>query len=81
VVVGWSVGGHIALEAAPAMPAVPGFVIFGTPPVRSAAALSRGFLPIPASGVGFAEVVSEDAARSFAACFTSPGSTLPLEPA
>jgi pimeloyl-ACP methyl ester carboxylesterase len=79
VVVGWSLGGHIALEAAPAMPAVSGFVIFGTPPVRSASQLSQGFLPIPATGVGFTEVVSEDAARSFAACFTAPGSTLPLD--
>jgi len=79
VVVGWSLGGHIALEAAPAMPAVPGFVIFGTPPVRSAEQLSQGFLPIPATGVGFTDAVSEDAARSFAACFTAPGSTLPLD--
>lgn len=79
VVVGWSLGGHIALEAAPAMPAVPGFVIFGTPPVRSADQLSQGFLPIPATGVGFTEVISADAARSFAACFTAPGSTLPLD--
>jgi len=36
VVVGWSLGGHIALEAAPAMPAAAGFVIFGTPPVAAA---------------------------------------------
>ena len=79
VVVGWSLGGHIALEAAPAMLAVPGFVIFGTPPVRSADQLSQAFLPTPAMGVGFTEVLSEDAARSFAACFTAPGSTLPLD--
>jgi pimeloyl-ACP methyl ester carboxylesterase len=79
VVVGWSLGGHIALEAAPAMPAVPGFVIFGTPPVRSADQLSQAFLPTPAMGVGFTEVISEDAARSLAAVFTAPGSTLPLD--
>lgn len=79
VVVGWSLGGHIALEAASAMPAVPGFVIFGTPPVRFTDQLSQGFLPIPATGVGFTEVVSEEAARSFAACFTAPGSTLSLD--
>ena len=39
--VGWSLGGHVALEMAPDLPRARGFVIFGTPPiasVRSAAA-------------------------------------------
>jgi Alpha/beta hydrolase family len=53
VVIGWSLGGHIALEAAPAMPAAAGFVIFGTPPVASADQLARRYcryLPwVPAS--------------------------------
>jgi pimeloyl-ACP methyl ester carboxylesterase len=79
LLVGWSLGGHVVLEAAPAMPAVPGFVIFGTPPVGSADQLGRALLPNPALGVGFAEVVSEDAARSFAARFTERGSTLSLD--
>ena len=30
VIVGWSLGGHIALEAAPAMPEAAGYVVFGT---------------------------------------------------
>jgi pimeloyl-ACP methyl ester carboxylesterase len=29
-VVGWSLGGHIALEAAPGLPTVAGYVVFGT---------------------------------------------------
>ncbi len=78
VLVGWSLGGQVVLEAAPAIPAA-GFVIFGTPPVGSVDQLGQALLPNPATGVGFAEVVSEDAARSFAACFTAPGSTLPLD--
>jgi dienelactone hydrolase len=44
VVVGWSLGGHIALEAAPAMPAPAGYVVFGTPPVASAAQMGEAFL-------------------------------------
>ena len=79
VVVGWSMGGNIALEAAPAMPSVPGFVIFGTPLVRSADQLSQALLPIPATGVGFKQDVSEAEAGSLAACFTAPASTLPLD--
>ena len=53
VVVGWSLGGHIALEAAPAMPEAAGFVIFGTPPVASPAQFAEAFLPNPAMNVGF----------------------------
>lgn len=79
VIVGWSLGGHIALEAAPAMPDATGFVIFGTPPVASAAQISEAFLPNPAFGYGFAPALSEDEARTFAAVFTAPGSTLPLD--
>jgi pimeloyl-ACP methyl ester carboxylesterase len=79
VVVGWSLGGHIALEAAPAMPAAAGFVIFGTPPVAAADQMSQAFLPNPAMNVAFTADVSEPEARAFATSFTAPGSTLPLE--
>jgi pimeloyl-ACP methyl ester carboxylesterase len=80
VVVGWSLGGHIVLEAAADLPAAVGYVIFGTPPVSSAAQMAEAFLPNPAMNVGFAAVVSEEEARTFAASFTAPGSILPLEP-
>ncbi len=79
VVVGWSLGGHIALEAAAAMPDAAGFVIFGTPPVASAVQLSEAFLPNPAMNVGFAASVSRDEATAYAASFTAPGSTLALD--
>ena len=80
VFVGWSLGGHIALEAAPAMPAAAGFAIFGTPPVASAEQMAEAFLPNPAMNVGFTAVVSSDEARSFAASFVAPGSALSLDP-
>jgi pimeloyl-ACP methyl ester carboxylesterase len=79
VIVGWSLGGHIALEAAPHLPAAAGYVIFGTPPIASAAQMAEAFLPNPAMNVGYAAVVSEEEARVFAASFTAPGSTLPLQ--
>jgi pimeloyl-ACP methyl ester carboxylesterase len=77
VVVGWSLGGHIALEAAPALPEAAGFVIFGTPPVGSAAQLAEAFLPNPAMNVGFTASVTEAEATLYAASFTAPGSALP----
>lgn len=77
VVVGWSLGGHIALEAAPAMPDAAGFVIFGTPPVASPAQLADAFLPNPAMNVGFTASVTEAEATAYAASFTAPGSAVP----
>ncbi len=79
LVVGWSLGGHIALEAAPAMPHAAGFAIFGTPPVSSAGQMAIAFLPNPAMNVGFSAEVSPQDARAYAASFTAPGSALPLD--
>ena len=79
VIVGWSLGGHIALEAAASLPAAAGYVVFGTPPVSSAAQMPEAFLPNPAMNVGFTAAVSPEEARTYAASFTAPGSTLPLD--
>lgn len=79
VFVGWSLGGHIVIEAAPLLPDAAGFVIFGTPPVGSAAQLSEAFLPNPALNVGFTASVSPDDAADYAASFVAPGSPLPLD--
>ena len=40
--VGWSLGGHIALEMAPDLPKARGFLIFGAPPINSAGVDARG---------------------------------------
>jgi pimeloyl-ACP methyl ester carboxylesterase len=79
VIVGWSLGGHIALEAAPGLPDVAGYVVYGAPPVSSAAQMAEAFLPNPAMNVGFTAAVSPEEARTYAASFTAPGSTLPLD--
>jgi pimeloyl-ACP methyl ester carboxylesterase len=76
VVVGWSLGGQIALETAPLLPDASGFVIFGAPPVASAAQLPEAFLPNPAMNVGFNADVSGAEAAAYAAAFTAPGSAL-----
>jgi pimeloyl-ACP methyl ester carboxylesterase len=79
VMVGWSLGGHVVLEAAPALPAAAGFVLFGTPPVASAASLAEGFLPNPAMNIGFSADVSPQEAAAYAASSLAPESTIPTD--
>lgn len=76
VLVGWSLGGQVVLEAAPQLPDAAGFVIFGAPPVTSPQQMAEAFLPNPALGALFSEQVSESAARLAAASFLAPGSSL-----
>jgi pimeloyl-ACP methyl ester carboxylesterase len=79
VVVGWSLGGHIAIEAAPNLSGAAGFVVFGTPPVGDAAQLGEAFLANPAVNIGYAAEVDKAAAQSYATSFLAPGSTLPID--
>ena len=50
VVVGHSLGGHLALGALPQLPQVRGLLLSGTPPVGSAADLGAAFRPDPRMG-------------------------------
>jgi pimeloyl-ACP methyl ester carboxylesterase len=79
VFVGWSLGGHVVLEAAPSLPQAAGFVIFGTPPVAGPADMATAFLPNPVMGIGFTADVSPEDARAYAGSFTAPGSTISLD--
>ncbi|WP_203927963.1 alpha/beta fold hydrolase [Virgisporangium ochraceum] len=79
VYVGWSLGGHIAIEAAPGLPEPAGIAVFGTPPVSDPAGLATAFLPNPAVAVGFTPDVAAEQAREYAASFLAPGSALPLD--
>lgn len=79
VIVGWSLGRHIALEAAPALASAPGFVIVGTPPVGTQAQLGEAFLPNPAVNIGFTADVDTETAISYARSFLAPGSPVPTE--
>ena len=79
VIVGWSLGGHTAIETAPSLPEAAGFLISGTPPVASAAQMAEAFLPDPALNVGFSASVSQDQALAYASSFVAPGPALPLD--
>ena len=71
--VGWSLGGHVALEMAPDLPQAKGFAIFGAPPLAFPPAMGEAFLPNPAMGVGFTETIDRDQAAAYVASFFAPG--------
>ncbi len=71
--IGWSLGGHIALEMAPDLGEPRGFVIFGTPPLTSGGAMSNAFLPNPAMKVTFQKSVDSSEASAYVAAFFRPG--------
>jgi pimeloyl-ACP methyl ester carboxylesterase len=80
VFVGWSLGGHIVLEAHNMLEKARGFVIFGTPPLAFPPAMEEAFLPNPVVNVGFKAEVTEEDARAYAASFFAPGTPVPEEP-
>jgi pimeloyl-ACP methyl ester carboxylesterase len=77
IYVGWSLGGHILLEASTQLPDAAGLVIFGTPPVGAASAVDKAFLPNPAVGIGYLRDVTEEQAAAYADSFFRPGSKAP----
>ena len=71
--VGWSLGGHVALEMAPDLRNPRGFVIFGTPPLTSGEAMSEAFFRNPAMKVTFQERIDGLEASAYVAAFFRPG--------
>jgi pimeloyl-ACP methyl ester carboxylesterase len=71
--VGWSLGGHVALEMAPTLPQARGLVIFGTPPIASGEAMREAFLPNPALRFAFQEIIDRVEASTYVAAFFRPG--------
>ncbi|MEN8251782.1 MAG: alpha/beta hydrolase [Bacteroidota bacterium] len=80
VLVGWSLGGHIALEAVKLLPKLKGVVIYGTPPLAFPPAMEDAYFPHPAMGVGFAADITEEQAIAYADAFFSEGTTAPHQP-
>lgn len=70
--VGWSLGGHLALELAPDLPEAAGFFIFGTPPLALPPALELAFLPNQVMAAGFAETIDRRQAAAYVASFFAP---------
>jgi pimeloyl-ACP methyl ester carboxylesterase len=72
VFVGWSLGGHVALEMAPELRQARGFVIFGTPPLSFPPA-REAFLPHPTMRLIFSEHIDHEQAAAYVASFFKPG--------
>lgn len=69
VLVGWSLGGHIALESTGLLPAAKGFVIYGTPPLHQPPNVEDAFLPDPAFAAGMTGSLTEEMAAAYARSF------------
>ncbi len=59
LLVGNSLGGHLAIEIAPKVKRIRGLVIFGTPPAKKPINFDEAFLPVPALQTFFTENPSE----------------------
>jgi pimeloyl-ACP methyl ester carboxylesterase len=75
VFVGWSLGGHIVLEAASDLLQAKGFAIFGTPPFAFPPAIKQAFLLHPAMACTFARELSDKQARGYVTAAFRPGVT------
>lgn len=77
VFVGWSLGGHIVLEAAAQLPAARGFCIFGAPPIASAADFPRAFAPDPSVAVAFRSDSTDAEVAAYLQKTLKPGTAVP----
>jgi pimeloyl-ACP methyl ester carboxylesterase len=78
ILVGHSLGGHVALEAAGSGFDIAGLLIFGTPPFRTVSEVASGFLPPVAEGILFRAHPTMEEMQRAARSFMPPG-TLPPE--
>ncbi|MBT3982623.1 MAG: alpha/beta hydrolase [Bacteriovoracaceae bacterium] len=70
ILAGHSLGGHIAIEAAPNCQNLKGVMVWGTPPLGNPPEMARAFLPTPeVAGFFSAEVDKEMAQKLSQVCF------------
>jgi pimeloyl-ACP methyl ester carboxylesterase len=73
VFVGWSLGGHILLEATNRLPKATGFLVIGVPPVSCLADYGRAATNDPALGAGFRADSTDAEVDAVVALFVRPG--------
>lgn len=77
LLVGWSLGGHVILEALNDIESVTAAVIIGTPPISSLGDMAEAFLQEPALGLIQKGIVTESEAEVWAKSCTNLGSSYP----
>ena len=77
---GWSLGGHIVLEAHESLPDAKGFGIFGTPPLAYPPDMESAFLPNPNMAFAFAGELTQEQIEGFAAAQFAADTSLDLAP-
>ena len=78
VLVGWSFGGHVVLQALAAGAGAKGAMIIGTPPLgRAPDIFPRAFLPNPCAPLAMKGSFTEDEAARFARSFFGAGTEVP----
>ncbi|MEB3339332.1 alpha/beta hydrolase [Okeania sp.] len=69
IFVGWSLGGHILLEASDRLTDAQGIAIFGTPPINNSPDLENAFLPHPSLRLGFTSELSQEDMLAYVTTF------------
>lgn len=75
IIVGHSLGGHIAINALSKIPDTKGLVIFGTPPFKLPPEMDKAYFPVPEIGLAFKPNLSDDEAFALAKVFCNNNET------
>ncbi len=79
ILVGHSLGGHIALETAGILPNIKGLVIFGTPPMGKPPEMERAFKPHRSMVLAFKGELDEKEALDLCKGYLGPTDQIPKE--
>ncbi len=79
ILVGHSLGGHIAIEVAAILPNIKGIVMFGAQPLGNPPEVEKAFLPNPSMALAFQGKVNEKEAIEMCKSFVGPTNEIPKE--
>ena len=80
VLVGWSLGGHIAMQTSAVSKRIAGIMTYGSPPLNLPLEIEPAFLPHEVIDYIFMQNLREEDAKIFAKAFFSPHNQNDLEP-